>query len=148
MGWDSFVWSLVLAAAWMFGKSTNFPNFIWWKWHRIILDTIKYHSVAFYAFIQLSACGFSCFCHGKLIHIHCPVYACLRSDESLRSEMLSLARTLNTRGHYQCVKYQQVGGQLRLKRLIKQDINWPKEVKPHLYFSHRLNTKTNIFVLP
>ena len=83
VGLDSFVWSLVLAAAWIFGKSTNFPNFIWWKWHKIILDTIKYHSVTFYAFIQLLACGFSCFCHGKLIHIYCPVYACLRSDESL-----------------------------------------------------------------
>ena len=65
VGLDSFVWSLVLAAAWIFGKSTNFPNFIWWKWHKIILDTIKYHSVTFYAFIQLLACGFSCLCHGK-----------------------------------------------------------------------------------
>ena len=26
---DSFVWSLVLAAALIFGKSTNFPNCIW-----------------------------------------------------------------------------------------------------------------------
>ena len=26
-------------------------------------------------------------------------------------------------------------------------INWPEEVKPHLYFSHSLNTKTVIFVL-
>ena len=100
VGLDSFVWSLVLTAAWILGKSTNFPNFIWWKWHKIILDTIKYHSVTFYAFIKLLACGFSCFCHGKLIHIYCPVYACLRSVESLRSEMLSLARTSNTRGHY------------------------------------------------
>ena len=41
-----------------------------------------YHSVTYYAFVQLLACGFSCFCHGKLIHTHFPVYACLRSDES------------------------------------------------------------------
>ena len=27
VGLDSFVWSLVLAAAWIFRKSTNFPNF-------------------------------------------------------------------------------------------------------------------------
>ena len=27
-------------------------------------------------------------------------------------------------------------------------LNWPKEVKPYLYFSHRRNTKKVIYILP
>ena len=27
------------------------------------------------------------------------------------------------------------------------EVNWPIEIKPNLYFSHRLNAKTVIFVL-
>ena len=36
----------------------------------------------------------------------------------------------------------------KYKNIKKFNIYWPKEFKPHLYFSHRFNTKTVIFVLP
>ena len=141
VGLDSFVWSLVLAAAWIFGKSTNFPKFYLVK---MAQNHFRHNQIP-----QCDVlCLYSTFSLWLLVFLSWKTYTHLLSSvcvppvrwESQIGDAESGADIKYTWTLLVC----QVSTGWRTAKTEKTHQTRYKLAK-RSYFSHRLNTKTIIF---